>query len=205
MEVIHERVVRPLKAAGDDDAWAGALGEVLPHWLRLRISLVGTVIELEGEQALDGLEGAASQVQDVPLTLLPEPAHGAARYSIAMLGAICEAVFAAARRRKQVDWKLVEALVEDIAVIELAWFTIAGEDRPRAAVAEAAAWEAYSRARPLRTWLVRAGLDAAVLPREDADEARARGAAMLTRVARGWSDAEEEAVERARLPIGALQ
>ena len=205
LEVIFERVVRPLKEAGDDLEWADALDEVLDHWIRLRLSLVTAMLELEGEAILDRIEEAVDLIDEIPLTLLPEPAHGAARHAIAMLAGTCEATLAAARRRKNVDWALVEALIGDIAVVELAWLTMAGPDRPRASVAEAAAWEGYSRVRPLRAWLVRAGLDASALPKEDPVEARERAAALLRRVSTGWSDEEQAAVAGARLPAGSLQ
>lgn len=204
-EVIFERVVRPLKEASDDLAWADALDEVLDHWVRLRLALVTAMLELEGEAILDRLEEAVELIDDIPLTLLPEPAHGAARHAIAMLAGTCEATLAASRRRKHVDWALVEALIGDIAVVELAWLTMAGPDRPQASVAEAAAWEGYSRVRPLRAWLVRAGLDASALPREGAVEAQERAAALLLRVSTGWSDEEQAAVAGARLPAGTFQ
>lgn len=205
LEVIDERVVRPLKQARDDLEWADALDEVLDHWIRLRLSFVTAMLELEGEAILDRFEEAVGVMDEIPLTLLPEPAHGAARHAIAVLAGTCEATLAAVRRKKHVDWALVEALIGDIAVVELAWLTLAGPVRPRASVAEAAAWEGYSRARPLRAWLLRAGLDASALPKEEPTEARARAAALLGRVSSGWSDEEQAALSGARLPAGALQ
>jgi hypothetical protein len=205
LELIDERVVRPLKEARDDLEWAEALDEVLDHWTRLRLSLVTAMVELEGESFLDRFEEAVGLIEEIPLTLLPEPAHGAARHVIAMLAGTCEAAIAAARRRRHVDCAFAETLVGDIAVIELAWLTLAGPDRPRASVAEAAAWEGYSRARPLRAWLVRAGFDVSSLPKEEPADAQARAAALLRRVSSGWSDEEQAAVAGARLPTGALQ
>jgi len=205
IETIQDRVVGPLKAARDDVEWSDALESVLEPWLHLRLALVVASIELEGEGVLDEFEEAVNKIDEVPLTLLPEPAHGAARYAIAMLGSVGAGLIAATRRRKKLDFGLLEALLEEIAVIELAWLTIAGSDRPAALVAEAAAWEAYSRVRPLRVSLIHVGLDATLLPVEEPSDAMARAEELLGRVARGWTPEERAAVEQARMPTGALQ
>lgn len=200
-----ERVILPLKNASDEESWADTLDEVLEAWLRLRMAINATRVELDGESVLATVDEIAAQIDEIPLTLLPAPAHGAARYATSMLGGIARAVASAARRRSALDVERLQNLVETIAIIELAWFTLAGPERPRAAVAEAAAWEAYSRVRPLRALLARAGLDAAELPAEEPADAVERARAMLARVSRGWTEGVQAALESARLPADCLQ
>lgn len=205
LAAVWERVIRPLKGAEDDEAWAATLEEVLEPWLRIRLAITSTLIELEGEIAFAMLDDTARAIDETPLTLLPAPAHGAAYFATTVLSGIPRAIASTVRRRGTLDVERLERLIEDIAIIELAWLTIAGPERPRASVAEAAAWEAYSRVRPLRASLARAGLDSSELPTETPDDAAERARAMLARLARGWTDAEQSAIDDARLPAGDLQ
>jgi hypothetical protein len=204
-DAIETKVVAPLKSARDDSDWADALDAALPTWLRLRLAFTVALLEVEGSDWIDTLEQAARSAPDVPLTLLPQPDYGAARFAIEMLAATSAQTLAAVRAGRRLDLPLLEALVEDIAIIELAWMTLAGSQRPAPAVASAAAWEAYSRVRPLRGLLARVGLDPQRLPHEQPGEAAERALAMLRRVSGGWTDVERAAVATARLPAGELQ
>lgn len=139
MRSIDELVVAPLKAAPDDVAWASTPDRVLATWGGLRIALAQAGIQALG---VETIEEAARQVADLPLTLLPEPAHGAAVYAIDLLAWLGEQTLAAVRRRAPLDIDALQAIVQDVAVIELCWLTLIGTDRPAVSVAEAAAWEA---------------------------------------------------------------
>lgn len=193
---IDALVVEPLKTARDDVMWAEALDRALPTWMGLRVALAQAGIQALG---VETLEAASREVADLPLTLLPEPAHGAAVYAIDLLAWLGEQTLAAVRRRERFDVVALQSLIEDVAVIELCWLTLVGPERPAPVVAEAAAWDAYSRARPLRSRLRRIGFDPAGLPVETPDEAVARGVALVDAVASGWTDADREAVESARI------
>ena len=193
---IDELVVAPLKAAPDDVAWAATLDRVLATWGGLRVALAQASIQPLG---VETIEEATRQVADLPLTLLPELAHGAAVYAIDLLAWLGDQTLAAVRRRAPLDVDALQAIVQDVAVIELCWLTLVGADRPAVSVAETSAWEAYSRARSVGPSLRKLGLDLADIPRETADEAAARGLALLNAVATGWTDADRRAVEEARL------
>lgn len=205
LAAMETHIVHPLKTAKDDEAWAETLDTVLQTWLRIRLAITTTLIELEGEAFFAMLDDTARPIEETPLTLLPAPAHSAARFATITLSGIQRAMASALRRRRELNVELLEHLVEDIAIIELAWLTIAGPERPRASVAEAAAWEAYSRVRPLRASLSGAGLDTAELPTETPNDAAERAMAMLARLAHDWTDAEQAALDSARLPAGELQ
>ena len=193
---IDELVVDPLKAARDDVAWADTLDRVLPTWAGLRVALAQGGIQALG---VETLEAATREVAELPLTLLPEPAHGAAVFAIDLLVWLGEQTLAAVRRRAPLDLEALQAVVQDVAVIELCWLTLVGPKRPVAVVAEAAAWEAYSRARPLGPLVRRIGLDLAGCPTETPDEAVARGLAQVALVSTLWTSADTAAVEAARL------
>jgi hypothetical protein len=191
-----ELVVGPLKAAGDDVEWAETLDRVLPTWAGLRIALAQAGIQALG---VETLEAAAREVAELPLTLLPEPAHGAAVYAIDLLVWLGEQTLAAVRRRAALDVEAVQAVVQDVAVIELCWLTLVRSRRPAAVVAEAAAREAYSRARPLGPLIRRIGLDLAGFPAETRDEAVSRGLAQVALVSSLCTSADTVAIEAARL------
>lgn len=197
MQSIDELVVHPLKAARDEVAWNDQLEAVLATWAGLRVALAEAGIRELGPLTI---EEAARQVADLPLTLLPEPAHGAAVFSIDLLAWLAEQTFAAIRRRAPLDIDALQACIHDVAMVELCWLTLVGDERPVPAVAEAAAWEAYSRARPLRALLLRVGFAREGMPTETADEASERGLAMLERVSGAWTDGDRAAVNAARLP-----
>lgn len=196
-EFMDATVVRPLKSAEDDVAWADALDRVLPTWRTLRLTLASAIVAQGAQEWLAHLEALPEAVAELPLTLLPATEHGAAWYAIELLVATSAQALAAVRTRRQLDHVLLEALLEDIAVIELAWLTLAGADRPHPSVAAAAAWEAYSRARPLRGMLVRAGFDTYSLPTETPDEARERATGMLDRLSGGFSETERNGIDEA--------
>ncbi len=196
MRSIDELVVGPLKSARDDVEWAESVERVLPTWAGLRVALAQAGVQALG---VETLEQATREIADLPLTLLPEPAHGAAVYAIDMLVWLAEQTLAAVRRRAPLDVDALQEVIHDVAVIELCWLTLVGQPRPAASVAEAAAWEAYSRARPLGPLLRRVGLDETDMPVETPDEAAARGLALLGAVATGWTDADRAAVEAARI------
>ena len=121
-----------------------------------------------------------------PLTLLPEPSAGAARYALRLLFWISEQILQMARHQRIPDPKALEGLVEEIAVIELCWLTLLQEEPPPPAVAEEAAWEAYSRARALRRRLPFVGLNPDKTPREEPHQAGLRAAHMVDRMAAAW-------------------
>lgn len=186
-----------MKSAPDDVAWSQTVERVLPTWLGLRVALAREGVAALG---LDTLEQAIGAVADLPLTLLPEPAHGAAVYAVDVLAWLASQAIGAPRRGARIDVEALDVVLHDLAVIELCWLTLVGAPRPGAAVAEAASWEAYSRTRPLRAALVRIGLDTASMPVESPDEAVSRGLALLDGVATGWTDEDRRAVAEARLP-----
>jgi hypothetical protein len=192
---IDALVVTPLKAALDDVAWAATLDRVLADWGGLRVALAKAGGEALGVHTI---EGATRQGADLPRTLLPEPAHGAAVYAIDLLAWLGEQTLPAVPQRVPPHVEANQSIVQDVAVIELCWLTLVGADRPRMSVAEAAAWEAYSRARSVGASLRTLGLDWADMPRETAGEAAARGLSLLNAVATGWTHADLRAVDEAR-------
>jgi hypothetical protein len=190
---IDELVVEPLKKAVDDDAWHQVLVRVTPAWLELRLALGQASVNALGMEALVDAVALASAL---PLTLLPTPAYGAARYAVELLVWLSRSVFGAAASRPYVgDVYALHELVKEIAVMELCWLTLLGPERPNAQVAEAAAWEAYSRARPLGVIVRDVGLEFEGYPTETPEEAVERGLAQLERLSSGWTSAYTDAVE----------
>jgi hypothetical protein len=196
-QAVEERVILPLKQAEDELAWTERMEEVVGPWMELRIVLTAAAIRGFGPQKF---ESASRAIADLPLTLLPEPAHGAALFSLEVVAWLIARTFAALRGGAPIDADVLAACVHDLAVIELCWFTLIGPERPVPSVAEAAAWEAYSRALPLRALLLRVGVPRDGMPVETPEEATARGLALLERVSSSWTDADTAAVEAARLP-----
>lgn len=82
---VWARVIRPLKEAEDDESWAETLGDVLEHWLRLRLAFTSALMELEQDTLVAVIDDATRPIDEIPLTLLHAPAHGAARYAMSML------------------------------------------------------------------------------------------------------------------------
>lgn len=190
-------VVDPLKASHDEDAWHSALVDVFPRWLGLRLELVRAGIAVFG---LDELEEAIASLDRLPLTLLPEPAHGAARFAVDHLRWLGLRGLAAARAGIEPDSRVFGRLIDQVAVVELCWLTLIGPRRPCAQAAEAAAWEAYCRTRLLSQLVIEAGFGEADLPVESADEATERGRALIARLAGLWSPADTDAVVPAFSP-----
>ncbi|MCB9666494.1 MAG: hypothetical protein H6732_20455 [Alphaproteobacteria bacterium] len=189
---MDQLVVVPLQAAPDDVAWAATLDRVRSTWTGLRVALA---------QAGVGVAAAgAGEPLPLPFVALQEPAHGAAAHAVELLRWLGEQGASAARgQQASRDAEVLRQVVDDVAVIELCWLTLVGPRPPAACVADAAAWEAYSRARSAEPGLRSLGFDPSGMPRESADEAAARGLALLDAVAAGWTDEDRRAVERARV------
>lgn len=190
-------VVDPLKASNDEDAWHAALVDVFPRWLELRVEFAKAGIDALG---LEALEEAVASLDMLPLTLLPEPAHGAAMFAVDHVRWLAVRSIAAIRAGTSLDVRSSRRLVHQLAVVELCWLTLIGPRRPQARVAEAAAWEAYSRTRQLALLSIEVGFGEVDLPTESAEEATERGHALIARLADLWSATDTEAGTFANSP-----
>lgn len=189
---IESLVVHPLKRCSSEEDWADTIEAVLPVWTGLRIALTQALLDHHDVSRLD--EVVEYDAAQAPLVLLPEPASGAVRYAIRVLVAAITASAGDERHRPPADLDYLATLVESVAIIELCWLSLMGQPVPAREVAEAAAWEAYAQARPLREDLMGLGLDARLLPAEVPEDASARALCMLDRVCGGWTPAERAAV-----------
>ncbi len=178
--LVEKQVIHPLKSSPDPDTWAARFQEVQPRWLKLR-QLAGALVFCPGAELT--LEDVVKDAAAAPLTLLVEPAAGAARYALRLLFWISEEILHMVRNQRAPDIEALALLVGEIAAIELCWLTMLQEAPPPSAVAEEAAWEAYSRARALRRQLRFVGLDPRKTPREDPHQAGLRAAHMIDRMA----------------------
>ena len=75
---------------------------------------------------------------------------------------------------------------------------VISDHQPSKDVAESAAWEAYSRARAIMGLFAETDVPATGAPVETPRERAERFRALLDRVAVGWTDQEQAALEEAR-------
>jgi hypothetical protein len=193
---IQSTIVQPLRGAKDELEWMGLFPAKLEEWLLLRSQLA-----YEIRRALSGETIAAAGRSGLPppVATIPEPARSAAVFAQALLQWLFGRVEGVTKNRR-FDLSTLAELVRDLAATELALLTVMDDMKaPQQDVAEAAAWEAYARARTLRGLAFGLGLGDERIPTESAVEKAARARAMLSRVSSGWSQAERKAVEDARL------
>lgn len=187
-DVLEQLVLQPLKASPDPDTWLGRLKQLLPEWRRLRA--FGSVLLLHELGSRQEITHLNEEARRIPLTLLEEPAAGAAVFARDVLLWL-------SHESLHHDWQNVgvyalEELVQRIMVIELCWFTLLRVAPPQGEVAREAAWEAYARARRIRVLAPSLGLNTDTFPAEDPLQAGLRAKEMVRRLAAAWVEGTDE-------------
>lgn len=220
--------VEPLRGSRSAGEWFEHLKATIGTYRGLRIALVSELVrslsadEGLGERLANETSQFAGEVRFAPG--LDDLAEGAARYALdagvsllrasakvlptsptelAELGEVTRWLAAGPESSLTAARDPVIGLHEDLCALDSSLLTIADADghvAGRAAeVAEAAAWEAYSRARAIVVCLGRLGLKD--LPIEDRDVARRRARELVRRVGEGWTAQERAAFEASREPL----
>ena len=196
-ESIDQLVVAPLRSAGDEAVWGERLEACRSTWWGLRIA-VGQAAAQEG--LLEPLLEAGASAATLPAPSQPaEPARGAFAYAMRLLSWVGGEALSAAVHKRRLDPDLLRVIAEELAVIELCWLTLLVEDDLHPGVAEAAAWEAYSRARSIRGQLLAAGF-VDEPPLEVHERAAERARALVARLSTGWTEDERDGFYEGRLP-----